>query len=71
MGNCLALVMMKCTLIDACGYLWLDDRVTWICIQLHDMHVDLSSFDVVGLVMYSLWLNKYALLIWYSLVECA
>ena len=44
--------MMKCTLIHACGYLWLDDRVTWLCIQLYDMHVDLTSFDVVGLVMY-------------------
>ena len=31
--------------------LWLDDRVTLLSIQLHDMHVDLTILDVV-LVMY-------------------
>ena len=52
MGNCLSLVILKGTLTHACGYLWLDDRVTWVCIQLHDMHVELTRLDVVGLVMY-------------------
>ena len=32
--------------------LWLDDRVTWLYIQLYDMHVDLTRLDVVVLVMY-------------------
>ena len=39
--------------------------------QLHYMHVELTSFDVVDLMMYVTMTYEYALVIWYSLVECA
>ena len=46
-GNCIALVILHWNLIHAYGYLWLDDRVILLWIQLHDMHVDLTNFDLV------------------------
>ena len=52
MSDGLALVMLKCTLIHACCDYNLMIELLWLCIQLYDMHIDLTRLDVVGLVMY-------------------
>ena len=49
MGKCLALVMLKNTLIHACCYY--DLMIELLDIQLYEMYVDLTSFDVAVLVM--------------------
>ena len=54
MDNCLAFVMLKCALIHVYCHYKLDDSITWLGIQLHDMHVYFTRFDVVGLLMYIL-----------------
>ena len=51
MTNGLALVMLKCTLIHACCDYNLMIELLWLCVQLYDMHVDLTRLSVVGLVM--------------------
>ena len=63
MSNGLALVMFKCALIHAsCDYNFMVELLL-LCVQLFDMHVDLSWLCIVGLVMYMLWLKEYVLLI--------
>ena len=52
MGNCLALVMLKCTLIHACYYYDLIIELLGYVFQLYAKHVDLTRLDVVVLMMY-------------------
>ena len=52
MSNGLALVMLKCALIHACCYYKFMIGLLWLCVQLFDLHVDLTVLGVVGLVMY-------------------
>ena len=43
--------------------IWLDDKVTWIGIQLYAMHVDLTRLDIVGSVCTCLCLNEHVILV--------
>ena len=51
MSNDLALVMLKCTLIrDCCNYN-LMIHLLLSCVELYDMHVELTRLGVVPFVM--------------------
>ena len=43
--------------------IWIDDRVTWIGIQLYAMHVDLTRIDVVSFMMYISMTYEHAILV--------
>ena len=70
MSNGLALVMLKCTLIHACCYNNLIIDLFWPCVQLYDVHVDLTRLSVdwsCDLHAYDL-MNMSCWLVWSSLM---